>query len=693
MAGTVATALRAKENQQGMETPTTSVQGASGRLAQVRTSLRDRLEPAATGLPTWKLIWWFPGVLLVVFVVLVALGISGSSTGMWWAVFGTGTDPDLLAGQPQGVRSDEWLVQSGWLVSQFQQGFPEFNQTLPGGMDSTVQNDLPSWDWSTLFRPHVAGFLFLGLDRGMAVRWWLPALILLVAAYFLFITLMPRRPITSAALSLVIYLSPLIQWWFVPTTIWPPAFAFLAIAATIWAFRDPRRWIRIVLAAATGYLAVAMVMSIYVPFMVPGVLIFLLIFVALVTQYSRPGALGWATTARRVVPLVVAGIGAAIVLGLWVLTRLDTIKALLGTVYPGNRLDSTGGVNFDGFIALIAGPFNESLTSNINGALGPNPSESATPLLIGIFLMVPLLWIVIRDFKADRYIHWTMIACLIATTVTMAYLLIPGWDWLAHLFFIDRTPPARARMALAILCMLGIVLLIRRLDRGELKLPWSITWTATGLAAASMILVWAVLRSTSDPGLVQSTHWRILVLLFVLSVFLYCRNLVGFATLALLIVAMVIGGNVNPWYKGVFDLNDTAVGQAVLEVNDANPGTWVGLGGYAPMGVLMESGVQAFDGVQTYPADEMWSEIDPSGQYEFEWNRLAHVYWTPGVGEPSATLPGRDQIQLTFDSCSNFAQQHVQYVLSDRPLDQSCATLIEDVPNGPSTFHIYEVTP
>jgi hypothetical protein len=44
------------------------------------------------------------------------------------------------------------------------------------------------------------------------------------------------------------------------------------------------------------------------------------------------------------------------------------------------------------------------------------------------------------------------------------------------------------------------------------------------------------------------------------------------------------------------------------------------------MAVLFESGVRAFNGVQTYPARKTWKMIDPAKRYEQQWNRLAHVH-------------------------------------------------------------------
>jgi hypothetical protein len=89
----------------------------------------------------------------------------------------------------------------------------------------------------------------------------------------------------------------------------------------------------------------------------------------------------------------------------------------------------------------------------------------------------------------------------------------------------------------------------------------------------------------------------------------------------------------------------------------------------------------------------MWQQIDPSGQYKYQWNRLAGVSWAPGVGEPVVELPARDQIQVSFDSCSTFARDHVTYVMTDKPLEQACLDTVTDVTEGTSQFWVYRVQP
>ena len=160
--------------------------------------------------------------------------------------------------------------------------------------------------------------------------------------------------------------------------------------------------------------------------------------------------------------------------------------------------------------------------------------------------------------------------------------------------------------------------------------------------------------------------------------------------------AMAVANNncVNPLYRGVFDLSETATGISIEESNDEDPGTWVGVGSFEAMALLVESGVQSLSGVQTYPSEEMWSAIDPSGKFETEWNRLGHVQWAFGTGEPTVVNPQPDVISVSFDPCSAFAQKNVSYVLTDgAPNESSCLVENAVIPQGTLVMRVYEIVP
>lgn len=677
-----------------MSTPLTSTRRAPVLEAVVRAQgAWERLvQPRASGLPNLLVLLGFPVASVVVVAVLVALGISGSSTGVYWQSFGSGADPDLLAGTPRGIRSDEWLVQSSWVLSQVRQGFPVVNGSFAGGMDATIQNDLPSWDWSSAFRPHVLGFLVLPIDQGMAVRWWLPLLGALVAAFVLAVTLMPRRPVTAAALAVAVCLSPMVQWWFLPTTIWPVAWAFTGLTAVLWAFRSTRRLPSVLAAAATGYLTVCTAMSIYVPYIVPAAVVLVVVALGLLVQELRTPGRRARRTWSRLLPLGAAAVAAVVVLLAWVVTRRDTIEAVLGTVYPGQRLEATGATTVESLLALFSGPFQRSLQYEAVQGLSVNQSEAAAPLMVAVFLVPALLWLVVDGLRRRR-VDWPVLAVLAVLLVLFTFLLVPGWDALAHLVLLDRSTGARLRLAFDLLTVVGVALLASRLDEHRSRVPWSVAPYGAVLVVASAALVYVALRTQQSDVLGVSHAWRVVVPLLAVGVVLLARRWVAPGAVLVLLASIVVGAGVNPLYRGVFDLaTQTEAGRTVRDLVVEDPSArWVGVGGYVPTAMLLETGARSYNGVQTYPPEETWDEIDPEGEYEDAWNRLANVNWVDGDGDPAVSVPVRDQIRVSFDGCSDFAQDNVEYVLSDAPLVDDCVLELERVAEGAQTLWIYGV--
>ncbi|WIB59076.1 hypothetical protein DEJ13_11480 [Curtobacterium sp. MCLR17_007] len=668
------------------------------------TGWRDRVSalvvPRVSGLPRVWVVVWFPVFVVVVLGVLTVLGISGSSTGNYWGFFGQGADPNLLAGSPRPIRSDEWLVQSSWIVSQVQQGFPVVNHTLPGGMDATIQNDLPSWDWSTLFRPHVWGFLVLPLAQGMAVRWWLPFAGLLIGAYVFLVSVMPRRPVTSAVLAVALGFSPLIGWWFLPTTIWPYAWAFAVLVAVVWGIRSSSRVARWVSAGVAGYLTVTLAMSIYVPYAVPAVVVVVFVGVGMVLQARFSGEWSrWWPLLRRITPLVLSAVGAVVVLGVWLATRFDTIEAVLGTVYPGRRIEFAGALDYDGIVSAFGAPFAGALQNGVSDGLGPNQSEAAAPFMTIVFLVPLLVWLLVRSVRtaraagAVRRLDWTVLSVLVVLTVLWLFLLVPGWTPIANLFGLTRSTDGRLRLAFDLLAVIGIGVSVSRLDRDRVRARWWVALAGGLVAGASVVCAWYALRHGLSPVIASATNWKVVSVLVVVAVVLIAFRLVLPGVAALLVGTLLVGLGVNPLYRGVFELPvDTKAGRVIEAIEAKHPDAqWVGVGTTVQTSMLVESGVHAFNGVQTYPPEEMWDEIDPTGRYENAWNRLANVNWTFGSGAPKVTNPVRDQVLVTFDACSRFAQRNVQYVLSDTPMDSTCATQVGDYRQGGLDLHIYRV--
>lgn len=632
-----------------------------------------------------------PVVLLLLGIVLVATAINGTSTGAFFGSVYSGEDPDLILGHPRVIRTDEWSVQSVWAISQVQRGLPETSNSFPGGMDATVPQDLPRADWSVVFRPHLWGFLFLDVDHAQAFKWWLPALGLLAACYVFAVSLLPRRPFLAAGLSLSFFLSPLIQWWFLQTTLWPPAWGFAVLAALIWVLRTRTVAPIPVWGAILAYLTPVMAMGIYVPYMQPVAIVAALGGVGLVIEALRNG-LGWRATLARVGVVLAAGaVGAAVVV-VWLLTRLDVVRAFLGTSYPGARSFPAGQMDLNWLASTFSSAFSRALLAGT--WLGTNASEASSFFLAGVFLIPVLAWLTVVKAMRKERLPWLALGATAGALLILAFAFVPGWDAVARLLGFSQVLQNRLRIGLGFASTVVVVCLVRDLD--QRRHPGWIAGSAVGLlyvGSQIAIAAHAVAAYPGDLGLAQ--WWKYLAVGGGVAITLIALARPAMATAVMVCLGLLTTAQVNPLYQGVFDLRETEPGREIIAMHDRDPDSlWVGVGGRMTTALILEAGVTGLNGFQGAPSQQMWTMIDPQHQYEQNWNRLAGVSWTPGAGEPVVSNPFPDQILVTFDACSRFAQDNVTYVVSDATVELpgACLTRMEDASLASGEIVVWKVT-
>jgi hypothetical protein len=649
------------------------------------------LLPTDQALPRLRLLFAFPALLLVIGIVLVTLEINGSSSGAFYDEIHEGSDPSLISGHPQEVRSDEWNVGTVWTIAQLQQGLPERTATIPGGMDAALPYDLPTREWSVAFRPHLLGYVFLDVATGTAWRWWSMGFALMAAAYGFVLTILPRRPVVAVALSIAFFLSPFFQWWYQSSTLWPVTWALVVLTGIVWSVRSPSCWARWLWGALIAYLTAVMAMGIYLPFIVPVVLVVLFFGVGVVIERRRAGQ-PFADLAVRVLPVFVAGAVGAAVTALWLWGRRDTVAAFLGTVYPGERRTPTGDGGLLSFTRALGSSFSDSLKT-IDGFLGLNSSEASTFVFVGVFLLPMVAWVVWKGRHDGTPVRWSLIALVAVMMVFAAYVLVPGWDTLAKLLLLDQTTAERVKIGEGLASFVIVVVLIGVLDDAPRAAGRRWAWIGTGLFVLVQLAIAGATLLVLGPDKLWggAPFWPVIAALTAVSIFLFARRRVVIATSALLLVSLAGGLTVNPLYIGVLDLRETPASRAIVELDASRPGTWIGLGDQLASATVIESGVEAYNGTQGAPSSVMWRQIDPSDSHEAQWNRIGGLRWAQAPGEPTVSNPAPDQILVTFDACSRFVQGHVDYVLSNESMTPGCLTRVSSFETPEAPLVIYRI--
>jgi hypothetical protein len=678
---------------------------------QVQLKYRQFVRPTRLGLPNWKVVVIPLLALFIPFALLVIFGITGSSTGYLRTFFETGDDARLLFGFPKGIRSDEWLVHSGWVISQVQQGLPALNMSLFGGVETAFLQELPTYDWTMIFRPQLWGFFFLPFDQAAAIKWWLPIFAMMAAAFFLFISLVPKRPFSAFILAIAFAFNPFIQWWFSSNTVLPIAFSFFAGAAVVWCIRGSSRLVRWLLGALLGYSFFGMAMGLYVPFILPAALPGLALAIGLLLDrgVSTPTPT-LAKKLKSVVPLFVGLVGGMGLFAYWIVSHWELVNGFSSTVYPGARETLTGGADFSSWVSVFGAPFGLSIFDGASVPLfGSNSSEASTFFLPGFFLLVPLVWLAVKRFSVSRRRDALLISQLILLSIVVAFLAIPGWDAVAQLFLLDLIPVRRFHMFFGVMSFILVAIFVARIDEFSIgldktlpkRMPTWVKFSAPILAAISVFSIWGY-ALYAGPGILITSLGElrsafvtlVVVGLFIAAVALIVWRQVAIGAIALLLATGATTILVNPVYVGLYDLNSSELVDDMKIIDDqyGDDATWVGVGdSFLTTAAIMHSGLTGVNGVQNVPLFELWQLVDPSQQYDEVWNRLGHITWTPGSGEPIPTNPSPDTIKVNFDSCSDFAQENINLVVAEGQLKQNCLRPLKEIKMGTRIFYIYSV--
>ncbi len=81
----------------------------------------------------------------------------------------------------------------------------------------TILPDVPT-GWESALRPHVLPYHVFGIERAFAFDWWLAFLALPALGVYALALQLGVRALTAALISLIVALSPFVQWWTGPWT-------------------------------------------------------------------------------------------------------------------------------------------------------------------------------------------------------------------------------------------------------------------------------------------------------------------------------------------------------------------------------------------------------------------------------------------------------------------------------------------
>ena len=602
----------------------------------------------------------FPIVVLGILVAMVGLDLNGSSIG---AFSDSPEDHGLLAGEPLGLRSDEFLLETPNALSSAQQGLPAYAWIGLAEVDQAVAaGGGPTLDWSTMLKPQDWGFVLLDESRGLSWNWWCPFAVSLWGTFAL-IGVITRRATLSAALAVVATFTPYSAWWLPALLV---GYAALAGAAILGAWVARGTWRAALLAVGAGVAAGALAMVLYPPWQYS----LALVIVTICLGFALDRRIPW----RRVLwtsGIAVAIAGAALIA--WYVQHSAAISALANTYYPGQRRTTAGG----GSLAVLLGaPLNFWMVGDAGASLGAggaggqysNLSEASSswfPLSVVVLAAagaVALAWRIRRvrrtadrppvpaELTASREPVWMLglTSALIAVLLAWTFLPLPGW--FGAVTQLQRVQPSRTTLALgfAALLLVAVATTVRMRPR-----IWSWPWLVAAAIVGAVATVWSAENLPWNPDLVPTTLAAVSgFLLAALFAALLDRRFAMPAAALLAVYAFASWSLVNPLQQGIAPLSEDSLVRELREVADAdaNPRSLV-FGDLATVARVRSAGFQSISGTTPYPDADLMRELAPA--QEELWNNYAQYEWVPAPdgSTPRIERVGGTMMQLTISPC------------------------------------------
>lgn len=589
------------------------------------------------------------GILIIAFCVL--FNLSGSSIALWSNYIGGESFQGTIFGVPRQIRSDEWNVFTPFAFSQFWNGYDSVSEILRGApTDVTLVYAQPCWSFSTLFRPFLWGYLLLGSVRGLAFFWSARMVCLFLVSIEMGLRITNKNAGVSSAFAIFVSFAAVVQWWFAVNGI-AELLIFgqgLVLALDVLLIETSLAR-RLALSVLMAWMAVGFILVIYPAWQVPLFWIFSSLGVGIVIERFQDGAIY--KPKELVGPFLVCVFLVLLSVGVVFYPAIGTVETVMGTAYPGKRVESGGG-GIQLLFTWVTGLF--GFINAESPAFGNVCEAAGFTSLLPLGLMFGGLYILFEGYNRER-VDSLVVCLLVIEAVLLAYVVIGLPGPVAKLTLLSHSTANRVGQILGFADMMLMIIVVSRIRRRIVlsKDRRLAIWIFTvSFICASVFAIWIkyVLQD-----------W--LRLLFVMVLWLYIFSFIasvlcslwnskssGILLLPVSLIVAVSGFCVNPTQAGTDALIASDAYTELRQLVELEPDAdWVAdnsiLGQFC-----IASGAKCINSVNTYPVLNRWHRLDPDSKYEDVYNRYAYISVNPGEEATGFELIQNDSFSIDVSS-------------------------------------------
>ncbi|MGT2865970.1 DUF7657 domain-containing protein [Streptococcus fryi] len=565
-----------------------------------------------------------------------------------WGTSSESSDSVIL-GTPKMIRTDEWLVQTPFYLSQVSQDFPLINDRYGmSGQNMIVAYNAPVKHISVIGKPFNWGFLFLGSEKGLSWYWSFKLIVMLLLAYEFSLILTQKNKYLSALGAFWITFTPSIQWWFMQH-LGDIVFYTLAIVVSMYHyFCSTKITQKLLLAAILTSSLIGFVLVIYPAFQVPFAYFILFAFIVFLWDYIKQKRF----RKHDVVLISMSLLLSFGIIGYSLYESHEAISATLNTIYPGHRISIGGDLPLNRLSDIVLSPF---LAFSVPHYLNQVELSNSLNILPFIYLTLPFNWKRL-NFEKNKLALLILAYALLLFFYT--FISIP--EFISRVTLFSFVTSSRAWQALSVISVFMSIWYIDILWKQSLK------YNKFYMIMILIIVSFLSFISMSNADMVVYVGKK-MILLSLLAILLVLISVIyKFKKSFVLLMSLLIflsGMTINPLVKGLDTIYSKRLSQMIqsIQARDAQA-VWVSDGNLYNYPQML--GVKTLNSVRFYPDFKMMSKISSLKEDEIFWNRYSHIKVTSNPVETvEMSNPAPDVLELKLPP-SHLAELGIKYVLT-----------------------------
>lgn len=585
--------------------------------------------------------------MIITFLVLLALGLTGSSFGI--GVKQTSfikSNPKVLWGEEQPIRSDEWLVLTPNAIAQVNHvpPFPIVNSNLgEDGQNMLIigMAGVPVAHISQFVKPATWGYYLFDLKRALSWNWLFPIFACLSALWAVLCNLNPgywrHNFVAALSFSTAAYVVAWSNW---PAyTVFFPCIVYLAFINIL---KAKKASYLVFLSTILGLAFAGFVLVLYPPWQISLSYVFIAITIGKLIKdklYTRFGlthliAYSWAL-----------GVAIIVLYAWWSDARI-AINAMQNTVYPGLRTTLPGGNA--AFEFLIRGYTNLETLKGLSSPFS-NQSEIAS----FYYMLLPLMTIfLIRAYQ--KHVSAIEISLAIAILFILYFMFVGIPIPLAEYSLWGRVPEKRADLALGFACIVLTALLVTRRHNDGTPAVRHLNIVASVCTVTWVLLTYNTVLHLDD-SIIATFERSSKIFVFgitLISGFLLARGSIRSYFVVILLLSTATTYNFNPIVAAPnhVEIRSAAIAERkssmqadrILVLESSTPSMY-----------LLASGAKVLSGIFYYPQTSIWKQLDPDSKSINIYNRYQHLRFHTGTeldGGKTFSLanPGTDRVDVSI---------------------------------------------